>query len=251
MRPLSHDDHERLREDLAAYALDALQGDEEAELRNHLDTCESCRERLRWLRPAVDLLPASVEQRTPPPRLRESLLTAVRDEARASEAEMPARERRPVGSATPWWRSFGGLALRPASALAAVVLLAAGIGGGYAIWGGEGDRGSELRSQDVRVEVPAAGLRDAVSATLEVHGGSGTLHVQEMPKLDPDEVYEVWIDRAGVMEPASVFVLSRDGTAAAAVPGPLAGADAVLVTREPRGGSPQPTNPPLLRAELD
>jgi len=248
-------EHERLREDLAAYALDALPAEEADLLRAHLATCETCRAQLRWLRPALDALPASVEQRTPPPRLRESLLTTVYEGvAGAADGPLePHRRRERTASRPAWWRSLGGFALRPAGALAAVALLAVGIGAGYAIWGGEEERrsgpGSGPAVTEVAAEVPEPGLADVVSATLEVHGDSGTLHVQEMPRLDPDEVYEVWVDRAGVMEPASVFVLSRDGTAAAAVPD-LAGADAVLVTREPRGGSPQPTNPPLLRAEL-
>ena len=253
MSPVPPADHERLREGLAAYALDALPADEAGELDAHLEGCESCRERLRWLRPAVDLLPAAVEQRTPPPRLRDGLLAVVREEARTVVADPPrntARTAATVPSRAPWWRSLRGFALRPAGALAAVAILAAGVGGGYALWGGESDPAGAQRSQYIDPQVPEAGLADAVSATLELHGNSGTLHVQEMPRLDADEVYEVWIDRDGVMEPASVFVLSRDRTAAAAVPGPLAGADAVLVTREPRGGSQQPTNPPLLRAEL-
>ena len=52
------------------------------------------------------------------------------------------------------------------------------------------------------------------------------------------------------LEPSSLFVSRRDGTAEAAVPGPLDDADAVLVTREPRGGSRHPTSPPLLSADL-
>ena len=44
-----------------------------AELELHLGECESCRERVVWLRPAVDVLPASVEQLAPPETLRESL----------------------------------------------------------------------------------------------------------------------------------------------------------------------------------
>lgn len=241
-----HEDHDVLRDDLAAFALDALPAEEADRIRDHLESCESCRSQLLWLRPAVDVLPASVEQLAPPERLRESLLAVVREEA---GVEAPAT-RSMRGRKPRWLDSLGGIAMRPAGALAAVVLLAAGIGGGYAIWGGEAERIAEPQSRNVQAKVPAASLADAISATLEVHGSSGTLHVQEMPKLDPDEVYEVWVDRAGVMEPASVFVLSRDGTAEAAVPGPLAGADAVLVTREPRGGSQQPTNPPLLRASL-
>ena len=71
-----------------------------------------------------------------------------------------------------------------------------------------------------------------------------------MPPLADDEVYEVWVQRAGVLEPRSIFVLDSDGTAEAAVPGPLEGASAVYVTREPRGGSRQPTSEPLLSATL-
>ena len=46
---------------------------------------------------------------------------------------------------------------------------------------------------------------------------------------------------AAPMEPSSAFVLDADGTAEAAVPGPLDGADAVLVTGSRSGGSAQPT----------
>jgi anti-sigma factor RsiW len=59
---LPEPEHARYRDDLAAYALGALAGDEEAELRAHLERCEECREQLRWLQPAVDLLPRSVAQ---------------------------------------------------------------------------------------------------------------------------------------------------------------------------------------------
>ncbi len=74
--------------------------------------------------------------------------------------------------------------------------------------------------------------------------------MHQLPAIDDDEVYEVWVQRAGVMEPRSTFVLGMDGTAEAAVPGPLEGGEAVFVTREPRGGSRQPTTDPLLTAPL-
>ncbi len=89
-----------------------------------------------------------------------------------------------------------------------------------------------------------------VSATLERNGDSATLHVHELPAINQDQVYEVWVQRAGVMEPRSTFVLSMDGTAEAAIPGPLNGGSAVFVTREPRGGSSQPTTQPILSAPL-
>ena len=94
-------DGERLRDDLAAYALDALDRDEAAALERHLEGCELPRPGA-WLRPAVDLLPASVEQRTPPARLRERLIETVRAEA--------AAERRAAAEpgAASWWDGLRG-----------------------------------------------------------------------------------------------------------------------------------------------
>lgn len=233
------------RDDLAAYALDALAGEDAVALENHLEGCESCRARLRWLEPAVDVLPGTVEQLTPPPSLRENLIAAVRAEAAPSEAAEPepARQAKPLRES--WWAGFRGLMLRPATGMAVLILLVAGVGVGYLLRGTETvDTGSQL--------VRAEALNDAVpvSATLERTGDTATLHVHELPAINNDEVYEVWVQRAGVMEPRNTFVLGMDGTAEAAVPGPLEGGEAVLVTREPRGGSRQPTTEPLLSAPL-
>ena len=224
-----HENADQLRDDLAAYALGALDRDEAAALERHLEACESCRDRLQWLSPAVDQLPAAVPQRTPPGSLRESLMATVRAEAAPAA---PA----PRGS---WWDGLRMALLRPATALAAVVVLAAGIGIGYVAGAGED---SEF--------IPAKGSASA-SATLERHGDSGTLHVNELPALSAEQVYEVWVQRGGVMKPASTFVLRADGSADAAVPGPLEGADAVLVTAERRPGTAQPTSEPVLEASLE
>jgi anti-sigma-K factor RskA len=224
-------EHDRFDDDLAAYALGALPPGEAAALERHLEGCESCRARLRWLSPAVDVLPAAVEQRSPPERLRENLMEVVRAEANPAA---PARR--------PWWRSLGALTMRPAAGLAAVILIIAGIGAGYLLRGSDSTETSTVQAEAL-TGAPA-------SATLERDGDTSTLHVHEMPPIGPDQVYEVWIQRDGRMDPLSTFVLSADGTAEAAVPGSLSGGEAVLVTREPRGGSPQPTTQPLLRVPL-
>jgi anti-sigma-K factor RskA len=233
-----------LRDDLAAYALGALGADDAVVLERHLEGCESCNARLRWLSPAVDLLPATAQQRTPPPSLRENLMTTVRAEAVAGDAAAePARD--PASPRESWWAGFRGLMLRPATGMAVLILLVVGVGAGYLL------RGSGT-AEPTTALVKAEPLNNAVpvSATLERSGDSATLHVHELPAINSDEVYEVWVQRAGVMEPRSTFVLSMDGTAEAAVPGPLEGGQAVFVTREPRGGSRQPTTKPLLSAQL-
>lgn len=229
-----HPDGDRLRDDLAAYALGALDRDEVAQLERHLENCESCRDRLQWLRPAVDQLPAAVEQRTPPERLRKSLLATVRAEAAATA---PSAARR----SSSWWDGLRAAMLRPATGMAVLIVLVVGVATGYLVRGEGGE--SEF--------IPARpGSAVTASATLERHGDSATLHVNELPALDRDEVYEVWVQRAGVMEPASTFVLRADGSAEAAVPGPLEGAQAVLVTAEPAPGTNRPTSAPVLEAPL-
>ena len=232
-----------LRDDLAAYALGALAGDETAVLERHLDSCEACRARLRWLSPAVDLLPAAVEQRSPPPRLRENLMEAVRAEAAPAVVAAPAAEAAPARE--PWWRAIRGVMMRPATGMAVLILLVVGVGAGYLL------RGSQTEAPATQlVEAEPLNGATTVSATLERTGDSATLHVHQLPAIAEDEVYEVWVQRAGVMEPRNTFVLDQDGSAAAAVPGPLDGGEAVLVTREPRGGSRQPTTDPILSAPL-
>ena len=67
-----------------------------------------------------------------------------------------------------------------------------------------------------------------------------------LKQLPRDDVYQAWVQRDGRIEPSSLFDARRDGTASAAIPHQLDGADAVMVTREPRGGSKQPTSTPIV-----
>ena len=228
--------HDEIRENLAAYALGALPEAEAAVLGAHLEGCEGCRERLRWLAPAIDLLPASVEQRRPPDRLREELMETVRGEAGAVDA--------PRLTAWPK-RRFGLPALRPAFALGAAAVLAAGVAVGYGISDGGGASPPTVAVN----EVEGLGSNE-IEGTLARQGDLATLRLDGMPKLRRDQVYEVWIDRDGKLEPSTLFVANAEREATAAISGDLAGADRVLVTAEPRGGSQTPTGAPLLKAAL-
>jgi anti-sigma-K factor RskA len=229
--------HDELRDDLAAYALGALADSEARTLDAHLEECEPCRELLRWLAPAVDLLPASVEQRQPPDRLRGALMDAVRAEAAPPDA---------VTTAPKTKRRFRLPAFRPALALGAAAVLAIGVALGVGIDDG-GPNDAPTSTELSQVEPLSAG---SIEGTLERQGELATLSLEGMPNLRRDQVYEVWIDRGGELEPSTLFVLDSERDATAAVRGSLAGADRVLVTAEPRGGSETPTGAPLLEAPL-
>jgi anti-sigma-K factor RskA len=230
--------HDELRDDLAAYALGALRDGEAERMRAHLETCEDCRMHLRWLEPAVELLPRTVEQLEPPERLRDSLMRTVQ-----AESPAPAREA-PRPALAGRWRALGLSLWRPATAVAAAAMLIVGVVAGYLISEPGGGDTSTLQAQAMPSAPNATG-------TLLREGGSGILRVQGMPSLARDQVYEVWVHRDGEYEPSSLFVPRTDHSADAAVPGQLNGADAVLVTKEPRGGSKQPTTSPLLSVQLD
>ncbi len=221
------------KDDLAAYALGALDELAEADLAAHLESCERCSAELRWLQPAIEALPESVEQLLPPPRLRERLVETVRAEAAVADKPVRSKNRR-------FWPRLGRLTLSPATGLATLLIVAAAVVG-YQFRDGGGD---QTRT------VPVAAIPAGSTADLEIKNGQVTLQARHVPPLPPGSIYQVWVSKGGVVEPSSVFRPSANGSAAAAVPEALHGADEVLVTREPGRGSTVPSSAPIYAAKL-
>jgi anti-sigma-K factor RskA len=222
-------DHTRWKDDVAAYALGVLEPGEALELERHLDYCAECRAQLRWLRPAVDLLPSSVERVEPPLELRAKILDQARSEPGPAT---PSAER--SSSARRGWR--------PVAAVGAVGLLLAAAGG-YAIRGGDSTGGATT--------TVAAGKAPAVTAKLVMEGDSATLRLANVGEMSQDRVLEAWVQREGEVEPAGgLFVPDRDGRAMAMIPH-IHGVEAVMVTSEPRGGSAKPTSSPMVTAKIE
>ena len=239
MNELEHRD--RWRDELAAYALDALDDAERVEVERHLAECAECTERLRWLTPAVDVLPATVVQEEPPPALRARLMEVV-------EAEAP----RPAQAPTRSWRErlgLAGLSLRPALAgLAVLLVVAAGVTG-YIVR--DGDSGPAAESYAAR----GVGDGKLAHGTLEVEGDRGSMTVANLPPTGPGEVYQAWVqdspEHGGTVHASSVFVVADDGSGTVTIPQGLSRAERVMITREPKGGSEKPHESSVLTAELD
>jgi anti-sigma-K factor RskA/putative zinc finger protein len=237
-------DHKEYEDNVGAYLLGAL-SDHEAELfERHLETCPSCRRELDELRVASEALPRAVEPVVPPPELKESLMRTVWAEAGERQQEAKPERR--------WSRPFLGrfLELKPALAAGlAVCLLAIGVGIGIGV-GNIGGGGGE-RTVAALVDHSRAPMGNASLTVPKGDGKGALLTVQGLPDPGPGKVYQVWVQRGGVMQPAgALFSVGSGGSGTAGIPGKLTDAEAVAVTAERDGGTLKPTQMPVLTVKL-
>ena len=92
------------------------------------------------------------------------------------------------------------------------------------------------------------------SAELRIEGegdDGAVLSAEGLPDLGGRRVYQAWVLRGdeGRARRRRSWP-TTDGSGTVAVPEDLSGADAVLVTREPRGGTRVPSENPILRVDL-
>ncbi len=244
---------ERWNADLAALALDALDEPERETVAAHVKTCETCTERLHWMRPAVDMLPATVAQQSPPPALKSRIMDVVgRESAMIESAADPGRAARDGKPQRSRGSFLSGLSLRPVLAGLGVFILLGAAVAGFAL------RGDDTTTDGPPGEVFAAkgkGADSPASGRLIVEGDAGMLHVTDLPPTDKGEVYQAWIQddaaAGGSVHASSVFVVSEDGVGDVAIPHGLSKARRVMITREPKGGSEHPSENSLLTAEMD
>jgi anti-sigma-K factor RskA len=234
------DDHADWDDELAAYALDALEPSEAAAFEGHLVHCDRCEAGLARLAPALARLPLSVAPADPPPALRRRIMDAVQADA-SPRAPTPPKLRR--GRRPGDWRAW---LLRPAPIGALAAALVATFLAGFAL------RGGDDAAHPPTTVAARALTRIPVGATLVERDGRWQLDVDRLPRLAGDRVYQVWVANANATQltPSSLFVLSRDGRAQVPLSDRLARGQQVLVTREPAGGSAQPTSAPLLQARV-
>ena len=227
---MNETEHDRRRDDIAAYLLGALEPGEAAELERHIAGCAECDEELQRLRPAVQVLPETVEPVEAPAALRGRLMEQVRSEAVGSRAA-------PAAHPTPRWR----LGLRPLVGLAAVALVVAAIGG-YAI--------SDSGSGRAKTTTVITGHSPGVTAQMVREGETGTLRLANLHQLPAGKVLQAWVQRGKrVVSAKALFVPNSDGTATATIDN-MQGVNTVMVTAEPRGGSIQPTSAPIVAVPI-
>jgi anti-sigma-K factor RskA len=217
-------------DDAAAYVLGALEPAEAEAFRTHLESCAICREEIDALAGVVQALPMAAPQHPMRKGLRRRVIRAIREEPRVTTA--PATYERPRHRM-----------LRPALATGGVAVILAGAA----------LAGVELSPPATQGRVIHAEVRgNSGSAELRISNGKGELIVRHLAALPRGGVYEVWLQFGqATPTPASVlFGVNSRGDAEVGLPETLRGVHQVMVTREPRGGSPVPTSSPVIVARL-
>jgi anti-sigma-K factor RskA len=238
---VSSRDHTSYQQEVGAYLLGALTDLERQAFERHLEECADCREEIERLRPAADWLPRSVEQLEPPAALKASLMEVVEREARELRGESPRPHLR---------QRVAALVRRPAALRPVLAACALGLGlvAGYGVAqvvSGEDSRKVAARVDDERIP------RARASLTLQADGeDGGILRVEGLPTLGSNRVYQAWVQQGSGVVPQPTFEAGEDGAAAVAVPEDLSQADAVLVTRERRGGARTPSERPIIEVRL-
>ena len=214
-------DHARYTDDVGAYLLGAMSALERKAFERHLAGCGECQDEVERLRPAAEVLPATVEQLEPPPGLKARLMAEVEGDSDV----VPLRRRRP--------------ALRLV-AVAATVLLGLVIGFGVAQLGGEDSR---------TVDATVAQAMPGAGGSLRIAGDEATLRLHDMPDPGGGRVYQAWVQHGDRMVPAMTFEVSEGGTGTVELPD-VSDADGVYVTREARGGAQVPSEQPIVSVPL-
>jgi hypothetical protein len=245
---MSEHGHDGRLEEVAAYAIGGLDPDRVEELEGHLAGCKRCQEELRWLSPAVRALPEAVERHAPPPELKQRLMAEVRVDAAAEGERARAEERREGAKARggfgEWLRGLrvGGLTWKPLAGLALAILVIAG-GVGYAVGSGGGSGGAHT------TEVPVAA--NGIGAKVVTEDDRGELHLTGVDPLPRGRVLEAWVERDGIVEPVpALFAPDQAGRASTTIES-MKGVTAVMVTREPAGGSKKPTTKPFVEVPIE
>jgi anti-sigma-K factor RskA len=256
-------EHERYAEDLALYALDALQGEDRARVVEHLAACAACRLELEQLRGDTALLALSATGPRPPQRARKRLLDAIAREGSAASSNRSISSGQNLSQRTSgsWWGWLGW------AAAAAVVVFA------LSLWRENSALKQTLASassQSVESARQLEELKRIAAPILEPEAqrvtlisakgppqpqgkafylrrrGSLVFLANNMPVLPAQKTYELWlIPTSGAPIPAGVFKPDARGSASVVNPPLPAGteAKAFAITVENEAGSATPTMP--------
>lgn len=227
-----------------AYALGAVEPDEERAISEHLATCDEAHEEARMLIGTAAALPSVPEPMQPPQALRERILATA---AATPQEHAPERTQAVDESSArrPWWRLDR---LAPALAVAGLVL-AIGLGAwGAALQQQVAERDAVLRAiAAADAAYPVQG--EAGSGLLLETDGEALFVAEDLAALPPDLLYELWLIEPDGSPVAVGTIDEVDDLTVVTLERALGRATAFAVTVE-AGRVDAPTSDPVLVAPL-
>ena len=260
-------------EELALYAMQALDGEEPAAVRLHVSECAACREQLAEISGDVALVGMSVEQHAIPDGARERFV----DRITAGPARPLSFVRSPVIPFAAERKAPRGWSWIPWIAVAALLVLSAALGVKAYLLSQQFETEDALLRKEERLlqahnaeSLRAHALLDALTApnaqrVLLTTGktppapsaravylasrGALLLQASNMQPLPPNKTYELWVIPAtGAPIPAGLFRPDASGSGSVVLPSIPQGvtAKAFGITIENAEGSKTPTAPIIL-----
>jgi anti-sigma-K factor RskA len=180
----------------------------------------------------------------PPPDLKQKILKGIpsRQKQIAQPKERPGRDRL-IG--------FGALSF----GLIGLIVICALAFNNIVLWRQVNQLRETLPAQGFQI-VNLASTEFAPEASgilvISANGKHGTLVVNELPDLDSEHEYQLWLIKNGQRTSGGVFSVGEDGYGSLWVGSktPLADYSGFGITIEPEGGSPGPTGDKVLGGEL-
>ena len=213
-----------IHEQVAAYALDALDDDERAAFEEHLATCDRCAAELPAVRETAAAL-AYVPESVPPP---DALRGRVLETARAERPNVvPLRPRR-------------------SHALGAVAAVAVAAAVALAIWNVSLHNSLDNQSSANR-SVATYRLQGANGQLAVASSGQAALFLCGIGTAPAGKTYEAWVLTGKQAARAGEFQ-GGSGCTAVVLARPVPAGSGVAVTVEPAGGSEQPTSTPIIQS---
>ena len=242
--PERESSRERFDDLKEAYVLGALGESERREFEGLLAAHPELQSEVDDLSSVANLLALAPQEHDPSPELRRNLLSSIGDAPDATVATIPRR-----GTISRRFFGPGGFAAAVFAATAALAVV------GLFLWNASlrGEIEDLQGTLDTRQTHELQGSGPAENArgeVVEVGDDRAVLLAENLHPTPEGEVYEAWLMRSGVPEPAGLFQPRNEGDAAMPIEGSIKEAEAVAVTVEPSGGSPTPTSEILLTATL-
>lgn len=214
-----------------AYALDALDSQDEERYEEHLATCERCRGELAGFRDPVATLAYGVQSPAPRPELRSRILEAARAER---SNVVPIRRRLPA-------------ALGAVAAVAATVAIALGLWA--ASISDDLDRERSVVAILADPQAQSIPLEGATGRVVVTGTGDAALVVSGLAVAPEGKTYAIWVVEDGRTLPAGLFDAKHDRDVVR-LTRPVPPGGGVAVTVEDDGGTDAPTGDPIFTAGI-